>query len=67
MLKELWGVPHAGETRTLDNHVARLRRKLEADPSHPTVLLTVPGVGYRLAPGTIALQDRDGKPPDPGV
>ncbi|MEM8884099.1 MAG: response regulator transcription factor [Planctomycetota bacterium] len=61
MLQELWGVTHAAETRTLDNHVARLRRKLEQDPKNPTVLLTVPGVGYRLVPGTMALQDRDGK------
>ncbi len=67
MLKELWGIAHAGETRTLDNHVARLRRKIEADPSNPTVLLTVPGVGYRLAPGSITLQDRDGATGNPGV
>jgi len=59
MLRDLWGVEHAAETRTLDNHVARLRRKLEADPKNPVVLLTVSGVGYRLAEGTIALQDRD--------
>ena len=61
MLKELWGVAHTAETRTLDNHVARLRRKLEEDPSNPVVLQTVPGVGYRLNPGTIALHDRDGQ------
>ena len=63
MLKELWGVQHAAETRTLDNHVARLRRKLEADPKNPTAVQTVPGVGYRVAPGTIAVQDRDGAAP----
>jgi DNA-binding response OmpR family regulator len=64
ILRDLWGVAHAAETRTLDNHIARIRRKLETDPSAPAVLLTVPGVGYRVAPGTIALQDRDG--PSPG-
>ncbi|MHC4952716.1 MAG: response regulator transcription factor [Planctomycetota bacterium] len=72
MLKELWGVQHVAETRTLDNHVARLRRKIELDAKNPTVVLTVPGVGYRLAPGSVelgddsagtgALQDRDGAP-----
>jgi DNA-binding response OmpR family regulator len=67
MLQELWGVAHAAETRTLDNHVARLRRKLEADPKSPTVLLTVPGIGYRVVPGTIRLQDRDGTRGDRGV
>ncbi|MHC4407819.1 MAG: response regulator transcription factor [Planctomycetota bacterium] len=60
MLKEMWGISHAAETRTLDNHIARLRRKIEVDAKNPTVLLTVPGIGYRLAPETMALQDRDG-------
>jgi len=60
ILRDLWGVAHASETRTLDNHVARLRRKIELDPRNPTVLQTVPGVGYRLVAGTLALQDRDG-------
>jgi len=55
MLQELWGVQHVSETRTLDNHVARLRRKIELDPKNPTVVLTVPGVGYRLAPGQLEL------------
>jgi len=65
MLRDLWGVGHAAETRTLDNHVARLRRKLEEDPAHPAILLTVPGVGYRLR--AAALQHRDGKGAGGGV
>jgi len=48
ILRALWGVDHAGETRTLDNHVARLRRKVERDPTSPRFLVTVQGVGYRL-------------------
>ena len=60
MLKEMWGVEHVAETRTLDNHVARLRRKIELDAKNPAVVLTVPGVGYRLAPGKVSIQDRDG-------
>jgi DNA-binding response OmpR family regulator len=56
MLQELWGVQHAGDTRTLDNHVARLRRKIELDAKCPAVLLTVPGVGYRLVPGQVELR-----------
>ena len=55
MLQELGGVQHVSETRTLDNHVARLRRKIELDPKNPTVVLTVPGVGYRLAPGQLEI------------
>jgi hypothetical protein len=39
------------ETRTVDIHIAKLRRKLEADPSQPRHLLTVRGGGYRLLTG----------------
>jgi DNA-binding response OmpR family regulator len=54
MLKDLWGVSSRHDTRTLDNHVARLRKKIEADPSAPRFLVTVHGIGYRLesGPGT---------------
>lgn len=53
LLKELWGLERTHATRTLDNHVARLRKKIERDASDPKVLLTVHGVGYRLeAAGT---------------
>jgi len=48
LLKDLWGVDHAGTTRTLDNHVARLRRKVELDPAQPKAIVTVHGTGYRL-------------------
>ncbi len=48
MLRDLWGVDSRHDTRTLDNHVARLRRKIETDPANPRFLVTVHGVGYRL-------------------
>jgi DNA-binding response OmpR family regulator len=51
MLRDLWGVASRHETRTLDNHVARLRKKIEADPARPRVLVTVHGTGYRLEAG----------------
>ena len=44
-----WGVDHHGTERTVDNFVAQLRAKLEANPSDPKHLVTVRGVGYRLA------------------
>ena len=49
LLERVWGVRYEGTTRTLDQHVAQLRKKIEDDPAHPRLLLTVHGVGYRLA------------------
>lgn len=49
MLHEVWGYAEGIESRTVDWHVAELRRKLERDPAHPELLLTVRKVGYRLA------------------
>jgi DNA-binding response OmpR family regulator len=48
MLNEVWGYEHFPTTRTVDNHVALLRAKLEEDPSQPRHLVTVHGVGYKL-------------------
>jgi len=50
LLAEVWGVRYEGTTRTLDQHIARLRRKIEIDPSDPKHILTVHGVGYRFCP-----------------
>jgi DNA-binding response OmpR family regulator len=49
LLDEVWGLENYPTTRTVDNHVASLRAKLEADPADPRRLLTVHGVGYKLA------------------
>ena len=49
LLQKVWGVRYEGTTRTLDQHVAQLRKKIEDDPARPRLLLTVHGVGYRLA------------------
>lgn len=48
LLREVWG--HGGRvlTRTVDTHIAQLRRKLERDPAHPQHILTVRKIGYRL-------------------
>jgi DNA-binding response OmpR family regulator len=50
LLNELWGVSYLGTTRTLDQHMAQLRKKIEDKPSRPRYLLTVHGVGYRFEP-----------------
>lgn len=46
-LDEVWGYAWIGDTRTLDQHIRRLRRRLESDPTAPTIE-TIRGVGYRL-------------------
>jgi DNA-binding response OmpR family regulator len=48
LLETVWGLNAGQSTRTIDNHVATLRAKLEDDPSHPRALHTVHGVGYKL-------------------
>lgn len=50
LLDEVWGYERFPTTRTVDNHVAMLRAKLESDPANPRHLLTVHGVGYRFVP-----------------
>ena len=48
LLREVWGPAYARESNYLHVYVSQLRRKLEDDPAHPQLLLTAPGVGYRL-------------------
>jgi DNA-binding response OmpR family regulator len=48
ILDEVWGIKYEGTTRTLDQHVAKIRQKIEADPSDPQHIITVHGVGYRF-------------------
>jgi two-component system, OmpR family, response regulator RegX3 len=48
LIEEVWGPGYFGDTRTLDVHVKRLRRKLEDDPHQPDHLLTVRGLGYKF-------------------
>jgi DNA-binding response OmpR family regulator len=48
ILERVWGWDYDGGTRTVDVHVRWLREKIEADPAHPTRIVTVRGVGYRF-------------------
>lgn len=47
LLNAIWGIDYFGNTRTLDQHVAQLRKKIEDDPANPTIITTVHGIGYR--------------------
>jgi len=49
LLKEVWGYDDSVMSRTVDTHIAELRRKLESDPANPRHILTVLKTGYRLS------------------
>ncbi|MEB3233259.1 MAG: response regulator transcription factor [Leptolyngbyaceae bacterium] len=51
LIEKLWGSDFFGDERVVDTHVARLRKKLEPDPSHPQFVKTVIGVGYKFEDG----------------
>ncbi|MCB2179806.1 response regulator transcription factor [bacterium] len=48
ILEQVWGWDFSGGTRTVDVHIRWLREKIEADPTNPTRIITVHGVGYRF-------------------
>jgi len=48
IIREVWGTSYAGQTHHVRVHMAELRKKIENDPARPRLLLTEPGVGYRL-------------------
>ena len=50
LLQQVWGPSYESETNYLRFYIAKLRQKLEPEPSHPRQLLTEPGMGYRFAP-----------------
>jgi two-component system response regulator MtrA len=49
LLERVWGYGWAGDSRLVDVHIQRLRAKIEDDPTNPELVLTVRGVGYKLA------------------
>ena len=48
LIDRVWGTDYVGDTKTLDVHVKRLRAKVEPDPSHPTRIVTIRGLGYKF-------------------
>lgn len=48
LLEKVWGYDFTGDTRTVDVHIRWLRQKVEADPGHPEIIVTVRGTGYKL-------------------
>jgi len=47
LFQEAWGLDHIPNSRTLDQHISQLRKRIERDPKCPAIILTVHGVGYR--------------------
>jgi DNA-binding response OmpR family regulator len=58
LLNEVWGYQNYPSTRTVDNHVLRLRQKLEPDPAHPRFFVTVHSAGYKFVPGSAAVSSK---------
>jgi two-component system alkaline phosphatase synthesis response regulator PhoP len=48
LIEQVWGYDYYGDDRVVDVHVGRLRKKIEDDPSEPTLIATVWGAGYRF-------------------
>jgi len=57
LLNEVWGYQNYPSTRTVDNHILRLRQKLEPDPANPRFFLTMHGAGYKFVPASAAGKD----------
>ena len=59
LLNEVWGYNNYPSTRTVDNHILRLRQKLEPDPALPRYFLTVHGAGYKFVLGSSGVNRRN--------
>ena len=50
LLNECWGIDYLPTSRSLDQHISQLRKRIERDPRNPRIICTVHGVGYRWDP-----------------
>jgi DNA-binding response OmpR family regulator len=58
LLNEVWGYQNYPSTRTVDNHILRLRQKLEPDPARPRFFVTVHSAGYKFVPGNVTVNKK---------
>jgi DNA-binding response OmpR family regulator len=58
LLNDVWGYENYPTTRTVDNHILRLRQKLEPDPANPRYFLTMHGAGYKFTPGAATIAEK---------
>lgn len=61
LLNEVWGYENYPTTRTVDNHILRLRQKLEPEPARPRYFLTIHGAGYKFTPGNVPRAEKSEK------
>jgi DNA-binding response OmpR family regulator len=67
LLDAVWGSGYEGYEHTVNSHLNRLRAKIERDPSHPSMLVTVRGGGYKLVPpGIMSVNSPPPAPPAAG-
>ena len=52
LFRECWGLAHYANSRTLDQHISQLRKRIELDPKNPQIIRTVHGAGYRYDGGS---------------
>jgi DNA-binding response OmpR family regulator len=48
LFNECWDMQYLPNSRTIDQHISKLRKRIELDPANPTLITTVHGVGYRI-------------------
>jgi len=53
LFSQIWGLDHIPNSRTLDQHISQLRKRIERDPKRPAIIQTVHGVGYRYEQPTV--------------
>ena len=63
LIDQVWGSDYVGDTKTLDVHVKRLRSKIEDDPSKPSRIVTIRGLGYKYATGVPSESAPPSSPP----
>jgi two-component system, OmpR family, response regulator RegX3 len=63
LIDRVWGTDYVGDTKTLDVHIKRLRTHVERDPSTPSIITTVRGVGYRFeVPADVGAEAKSSPP-----
>ena len=65
LLARVWGAGHTEDTQYLRVFIGQLRQKLEVDPAEPTLIMTEPGVGYRMDTDQEAAKEARGEPAPP--